>query len=755
MTTCLSRRRWLGALLWIGFLGLWALISLPSLSLHTHFSGFFPQPSDPAQASKWSALSHLAEASSEPAPLMVSIRLPDSVSAQAAAKLSRHIATPKNHQAWLKSVQNRPQPLSDWLDHPLREQRFLLTDFHPETLTASLETFWQRWQAGFVLNKPLALSDPQNQWLSYLQQGLSTPSLAVDAGVWQTITGETRQLLLLLTVSKDGIDQVQSWLTQAVSRHLSPRQAEKTEVRVSNAAWIAQQAQAGIQQRVQWVSLTALAVIFGFLLAVFGKVRPLLATLLPVTSAVLVGFLAVNAVFAQVSVLTLAFGMVLVGVSMDYPLHLWAAAKRGHVRHARRLVAIGGVTSVLGFAALWWTAVPGIQQIAVFSAAGLVAALITSFLSAPSASNASNPPLIWPARNRKRLALGTLALAGVWGTLQALPTVWQDDLRSMSPVPESLLQQDGQLRSAFHLPEAAAFLLVTADTTEDLLQKQESLQPGLARLQADQALQGRTMLADWLPSQQHQRQRQNALPDASSLQQAWSKADTPFKPHHAQGLIQAIDRSRQMPALTLERFRSLALPWQKVMLNKLYWQAGDRHFGVILVQDAQAEALQSWAQTQSDVLWVQQSTLVSEQLTHLREQLLVGLLALVAAMLLGLSLYWRSFYQAWSLLLPIGLGLGLAWLGLSLLGPVSVFHLMASLLVVAIGVDYSLFLNQAQTDPTQRFSVHVTLTTSLVAFGGLLFTDVALLMSMGLSVVLGLLMTYASARLLFSARPSS
>jgi predicted exporter len=82
----------------------------------------------------------------------------------------------------------------------------------------------------------------------------------------------------------------------------------------------------------------------------------------------------------------------------------------------------------------------------------------------------------------------------------------------------------------------------------------------------------------------------------------------------------------------------------------------------------------------------------------------------------------------------------------------TVFHLIAMLLVMGIGLNYSLFFERPAEDPAARrrtlFALFVTCATTILAFGTLAGSSNPVLHAIGLTVTIGALSAFlASAAL--------
>lgn len=116
----------------------------------------------------------------------------------------------------------------------------------------------------------------------------------------------------------------------------------------------------------------------------------------------------------------------------------------------------------------------------------------------------------------------------------------------------------------------------------------------------------------------------------------------------------------------------------------------------------------------------------------------LGMAAIVLALALGL----RQARGVLQVVVPVALGLLLSAALLHLIGErLTVFHLIAMLLVMGIGLNYALFFDRAEDDPAGRrrglFALIVTCATTLIAFGTLAWSANPVLHAIGLTVTVG------------------
>jgi len=215
-----------------------------------------------------------------------------------------------------------------------------------------------------------------------------------------------------------------------------------------------------IQGDLWWIlSLSSLAI-----LALFGiflrSARALFVFLLPVC-VVCIAALAVAALFPVVSAITIGFGAVLLGITIDFGLHVYFALRHGEqapvdkLRGVVRPVLFGGLTTLAAFAVLLGSDLPGQRQLAVFSITGISVALLLALWVLPHlVPSGTAPELKVPGHDPHRQKYRNWLLGGwllllILCTAQAAGLQINGDLRSMSLVPAELAAGETQLRNTW------------------------------------------------------------------------------------------------------------------------------------------------------------------------------------------------------------------------------------------------------------------------------------------------------------------
>ena len=126
------------------------------------------------------------------------------------------------------------------------------------------------------------------------------------------------------------------------------------------------------------------------ILIVFRAMRPVWLTLLAIGVGVLCGFAVCVSIFGGIHVAVLLFGVSLNGIAIDYCLQYVTArfgadagSPHDRLRHVLPGITLGAATTLIGYATLMLAPFPGLHQLAVFSAVGLLGSFITIVLWLP------------------------------------------------------------------------------------------------------------------------------------------------------------------------------------------------------------------------------------------------------------------------------------------------------------------------------------------------------------------------------------
>jgi predicted exporter len=319
--------------------------------------------------------------------------------------------------------------------------------------------------------------------------------------------------------------------------------------------------------------------------------------------------------------------------------------------------------------------------------------------------------------------------------------LWDDDLANLSPLPESAKALDTQLRAELGAPDFRYLAVARGKDRESALEAVEGADAWL-RLAVERGwIAGYDVPSHYLPSTKTQERRRAALPDAATLKRNLDLAlrELPFREGLFAPFLEAVARARSGPLLTVGDLRGSAFGLKVdglLVRSDDGWAALAPLRGV--KEPAELGAAVRAAGYELLDLKAESNNLVNSYRDESLRLFALGLLCIAVLLAWGL----RSPARAARVLVPVLAALVLDVAILLLAGTrLSLFNLVALLLVVGIGLNYALFFNRPVPDPEERqrtlLSLAVCGATTLSAFGCLAFSQTPVLHAIGITVALG------------------
>ena len=637
------------------------------------------------------------------------------------ATLSRAYKTALMDTGYYAQVINGSFSLDAGALDPFRDYRYRLNppldanDYTVQGLAKKLEELLLELRGlGSPVIEDLMAADPTLRTLEVAQLFRDSGGPRKENGVWVGQDG-TRAVLVALS-KREGFDVAKQRAVVAALETAEARvEADHGAIELTTAGppvitVKGREAVNGETARLLALSLPVVALV---LLAAFYRISVVLAAAVPLIAGFGAGAAAVAGVFGTVHVTTLGFGATLVGVTVDYPLHLFAHQRRTHGpwATARRIwpaLRLGVATTAIGFVPLVFSSFPGVAQLGLFTLVALVvAALVTRYALPWTAQPIQLPEtrafwdrlaplhhasarLRWPALALALACVGLMSFKG--------DALWEADLRALSPTPQELKDTDKALRADLAATNPRFLVAIQGADAQEVLARGEALLPTLRELRETGVLAGFDTLARYLPSRARQAERLDALPDRAALQDrlAEATAGLPFDPGTFEAFVDDLSAAKQAGPVGPDDLQHPALR-SRVANLLVDTQDGVRGFAFIRGLRDPAALERALADTQvSGVRLLDLKVETESLLRGYRTETLtwIALGGVLAALALGVGLRRArpvmlvSAAVAVSVLATAGV---LVVVGTSL----TVFHLLGLMVVAGLGLDYAIFLREA------------------------------------------------------------
>ncbi|QXB20916.1 MMPL family transporter [Lelliottia amnigena] len=515
------------------------------------------------------------------------------------------------------------------------------------------------------------------------------------------------------------------------------------------------------QQAKQDISTLGVATLLGVILlivVVFRSLRPLLLCLISIGIGALAGTVATLMIFGELHLMTLVMSMSIIGISADYTLYYLTERMVHGVQDSpwqslakvRNALLLALLTTVAAYLIMMLAPFPGIRQMAVFAAVGLSASCLTVIFWHPWLCRGLPvrpvPAMVlmlrWLAawRRNKKVSVGLPVLLALVSVIGIANLREDDDIAQLQALPKDILAQEKTITALTGQSVDQKWFVVHGASAQQTLERLEAFTPALAQLQKN----GDIKTYRTLPLNSLSRQKS----DLTLLQNAAPAVTNVLK---NAGLASVSPDLNPMRVTVNDWLASPASEgWRLLWLTLPTGESGV----LVPVDGAKNSAtLSELAAKNPGVVWVDRKASF-DSLFSLYRTVLTGLL-LVALMVIAcgamLRLGWRKGLIS---LVPSVLSLGCGLAALAASGhPVNLFSLLALVLVLGIGINYTLFFSNPRGTPlTSMLAITLAMMTTLLTLGMLVFSATQAISSFGIVLVSGIFTAFLLAPLAMPAK---
>lgn len=663
----------------------------------------------------------------------------------------------------------------------LLDQSLSADSFSSEALSKGFKGVLKQLKSPFALiNKRQLSEDPTGSWRRYLGQLQGQAQPEKYRGVWVSDNGQRALMVIVLRQVDQGLDIQRHRIELIRQRFKQNPQNQPLQLTLTGPAVFATDAREVIKSETQTLSAVASVVIALILLIVYRSPRVMLLSSVPVITGVVVAAAAVGLLFGKIHGISLAFGITLLGIVIDYPIHVFSHMDEGAsleqtIRRIWPTLRLGMLTTVVAYIAMALTEFAGLAQLGVFAIVGIATGALTTRWILP-ALIAFLPEFNlktnhhWITVHLAELPGYTtvFVLAAAAGVIAiALASDWgrftQMNLAEMSSVPRALIDKDNELRSQLKAPSINSVIVIQADSADAALRYSERVTAWLDAWVDKGQLQSYDAPSRYLPSVATQTLRQQTLPDRSELKALINSAlkDLPLRPAYFQPFVAAMEDSKALPPLH---------PWdvrETLIGNKIksmLFELDQKWVALILLggvseSNTIAAAIDNKIKNDgtSSVRYIDISQETNALLTQYRNETIsrigLGMLLMLVVLAIGL----RSLQKMLRVLVPVCLAVAVNAAILLVIGEaLSIFHLVALLLTFGISIDYALFLSRSESYLLEHrhslFAVIVCAISTVAVFGILGLSAMPVLQAIGRTVAIGVAVSFLLALILSQRR---
>jgi len=486
------------------------------------------------------------------------------------------------------------------------------------------------------------------------------------------------------------------------------------------------------------IATVSMILIILLIIYAFRSLFPLFAIIGMISMAALFAASATWLIFGEIHILTFVFGTSLIGISTDYALHFFAHWKAGgksgfEVRsQIISCISLSFLTTILGYTALMLAPFPLLRQMALFSFAGLLSAILTVLILFPyvKPKEKSQLPLFLAngvlaiGKNLSKFRIPILIAICIIAAFGFSRLQIKNDISGFYSMSKEMRNSEYLMAQVMN-SGSGVFYIIQGSSSEEVLVREELLCSELEKNGSDLYM----ATTKFLPSVAMQQKvysfiENNLLLPADSMLMELnfdSSAINTMRSDFAASKGNFLTKTSDLPAM----FRQAA---ERLWLGEI----DGIYYSVVVPLNPKSTIVME------NVEYINKAASIDAELTSISKMALLLMFA-VYALVSALLCFLYGFRTALGIVAVPLLAVAVAVSIISILKlPLTFFAVNGIILTLAIGIDYALFFSKGKGDISViSLGTLFSMLTTLLAFGTLLFSNFAPVSAFGLSAFLG------------------
>lgn len=540
----------------------------------------------------------------------------------------------------------------------------------------------------------------------------------------------------------------------------------KTEISYFGSPVIAVANAQQIKKDIQNTVLISMTVLLVLLIYYFRNFFTPLIVFLPTVFSVLLALLILYFIKDKVSAISLSVGAILIGITIDYALHILTHYKHNNdieelYKEITQPIILSSATTAVSFLCLVFVRSEALKDLGLFAALTVILSSITALIIVPQLyhpkkqkeANANFIDRIgsYPYEKNKPLIIGcsVIIIACLFGFRHI---GFNEDIGDLNYIPKDLQISEAKLQKLSDITSKSIYTISYGNSAEEALTKNSQLSGFLEKEKQEGKILSYNSLGKIVLSKKDQQKKI----------ESWQKFWTPDKKTRTVSeLIQNGNQygfneaafnqfndnlNKNYIPLSLkeyEKIKALQVPEFLSQENGFYTVSN-----VVKVDESKRDAFIKDIDKTHDALAIDRQQMNENFLGLLKRDFNTLINYSLLAIILTIVVFFRNFELTVLTMFPIVLtgvvtaGM-LYFLGLEL----NIFSTVVCTLVFGVGDDFSIFLTQAMQKehttgknelPTYRTSIILAVFTTILSIGSLIFARHPALHSLALVALIGM-----------------
>ena len=616
-----------------------------------------------------------------------------------------------------------------------------------------------------VVNKNLIDNDPFFLYQHYLLS-LPKPSskLNLEDGYLLTKNNDRYYVLVKAAINGQSFSlSTQAKIIKNINTSIAKISTNDIEVLKTGMLFYANDGAQSAHNEVNTIGIGSLIGVLLLILITFRSLKPLFFTVFSIFCGFLAAFVTTYLLFGGVFIFTLVFGASLIGISVDYAFFYYCEkllADKGWTadKGLKRIfwgITLGLINIIIAFLVISIAPFPGLHQLAVFGIIGLSVSYLTvvclfPFIINLKIKNQKNIPLlhlsdkylsIWKNMGTRKIVyiIILIVLIAIAGLYRLTPN---DDIHILQSTSQKLKNEEDKIKNIIGSDIGLSYIVVLAKNDEKLLEK-ASLVTSQINDNFKNIDKPYISISDYVPSIKSQRinfNETNKLIESDYLGE----------------YLKAIGYNNSQVSKVTKNLKNMQFEplnladWLKQPVSsqmKFLW-LGENHgyksLAIVLSKNINMAQLKGITDKIDGVYLVDKVSEISSVFGHYRT--IISYMLAIVVVLLWLGLIARYSFKKATVYICVPILSCLS--ALAVLGifniPLTLFSILALMLVLGIGMDYVIFLAESRSTnfSSTMLALSLSAITTILSFGLLALSNTPAIEYFGLTVLVGITLSF-------------